>query len=202
MAKRALNFRAWVTARLVSSVAADPGREAEVVLDPPRRAGLTAESGALDHQRVEAFGSAVDGGAQAGRAGADDEQVDLLPRRELAADPERARDLTGAMGPGSSAPPGKPDQRQARLIEAFDQRRGRGRSSIARGHASERQAVAAGELEHLHRGLRRVRPDDLEPEALDRWSASRRAMKAESTTSLSGPSSYSSDRSVPRSTAM
>src|SRR5207249_4386355 len=33
--------------------AADPGREAEVVLDPARRSGLAAERGALDDQRVE-----------------------------------------------------------------------------------------------------------------------------------------------------
>ena len=45
---RAPNLRAWVTARLVSSRAADPGREAEVVLDPPRGPGLAAEHGALD----------------------------------------------------------------------------------------------------------------------------------------------------------
>ena len=44
-------------------------------------------------ERVEPLGGAVDGGGEAGGAGADDEQVDLLARRQLAADPERAQDL-------------------------------------------------------------------------------------------------------------
>src|SRR6185503_6285277 len=73
--------------------AADPGREAEVVLDPPRRAGLSAERGALDHQRVEPFGGTVDGGRQARRAGAADQEVDLLASVELEPDPERAQHL-------------------------------------------------------------------------------------------------------------
>src|SRR5439155_16635611 len=68
--------------------AADAGGEAEVVLDPARRSRLAAERRALDDQRVEPLGGAVDGGGEAGRAAADDEQVDLLARRQLAADPE------------------------------------------------------------------------------------------------------------------
>ena len=76
--------------------AADPGREAEVVLDPARRPGLAAERGALDDQRVEAFGGAVDRGREPRRAGADDQQVDLLARRELEPDPEGAQHLAGA----------------------------------------------------------------------------------------------------------
>ena len=125
-------------------VAGDPGREAEVVLDPPRRARLAAESGPVDHQRLEAFRGAVDGGAQAGGAGADHEQVDLFPGAELEADPERARDLPGrrVMELGAAR---KPDQRQARLVELRDQRR---RSRIVVGVTpAERQAVAAGEVE-------------------------------------------------------
>ena len=69
--------------------AADAGRKAEVVLDPARLAGLATEAVAVDEQRVEALGGAVDGGAEPSRAGADNEQVDLLARRELAADSER-----------------------------------------------------------------------------------------------------------------
>ena len=42
---------------------------------------------------------------------------------------------------------------------------GVGRSVVVPG---ERQAVAAGEVEHPHRGLGRARPDDLQPDALDR----------------------------------
>ena len=76
--------------------AADPGREAEVVLDPARGAGLAAEHGALDEQRVEALRGAVDGGAEAGRAAADDQQVDLLALAQLEADPQRPRELAVA----------------------------------------------------------------------------------------------------------
>src|SRR2546422_6501204 len=61
--------------------AADPGGEAEVVLDPAGRPCLAAERGALDDQRVESFGGAVDRGREARRAGADDQEVDLLARR-------------------------------------------------------------------------------------------------------------------------
>src|SRR5438309_3138205 len=50
--------------------AADPGGEAEVVLDPARRSGLAPERGALDDERVESFGRAVDGRRQSRRAGA------------------------------------------------------------------------------------------------------------------------------------
>ena len=86
--------------------AADPGREAEVVLDPPRGPGLAAEHGALDHQRVEALRGAVDGGAEPGRPAADDQQVDLLARRQLEADPERPRELAVATGAAARCPPG------------------------------------------------------------------------------------------------
>jgi len=58
--------------------AADAGREAEVVLDAPRRAGLAPQGRALDHERIEALRGAVDRRAQAGGAGADHDEVDLL----------------------------------------------------------------------------------------------------------------------------
>ena len=75
---------------------ADAGREAQVVLDPPRRARLPSERGALDHERVEPLGRAVDGRAESARPGADDEQVDLLARRELGPDAERPRHVAPA----------------------------------------------------------------------------------------------------------
>ena len=78
--------------------AADARREAEVVLDPPRRARLAAEGGALDDQRLEALGGAVDGGAEAGRPGADDEQVDLLARQAARA----RRQVTARPGPATA----------------------------------------------------------------------------------------------------
>ena len=73
--------------------AGDAGGKAEIVLDPPRRARLPAERGALDEERVESLGGAVHRRAQAGRPTADDQQVHLLARRELEADPQRPREL-------------------------------------------------------------------------------------------------------------
>src|SRR6185436_452814 len=73
--------------------AADPGGKAEVVLDPAGRPGLAPERRALDDERVEPFGGAVDRGREARRTGTDDQQVDLLTRRELEPDPESAEHL-------------------------------------------------------------------------------------------------------------
>ena len=95
VAVRALNFRACVTARLVSSVPADAGRKAEVVLDPARGGGLSAERRRLDYQRRQPLGCAVDRGAEPCRSGSDDQQVDVLPRRELEPDADGAQELPG-----------------------------------------------------------------------------------------------------------
>src|SRR5262249_8832213 len=70
--------------------AGEPGRKAEVVLDPSRRSRLAAERGALYGKCVEPFGGAVDRGCKARRAGTDDQKVDLFTWRELEPDPERA----------------------------------------------------------------------------------------------------------------
>ena len=147
------NFRAWVTARPVSSVPVIPSREAEVVLDPARGSGLTTESSALDHERVEPFGGAVDSGGEPGRAGADDEQIDLLTALELPADAERPQYVA----------PGRMLQRRAtrdphqRRVLAI-----RWRIVLPR----VRQTVGTDELEHLPRGLGRTRPDDFEADSL------------------------------------
>ena len=57
-------------------VAGDAGGEAEVVVDHGALAGLAAEGLTLEHHGAEALGRAVDGGGEAGRPGADDEQID------------------------------------------------------------------------------------------------------------------------------
>ena len=84
--------------------------------------GLAAEHGALDHQRVEALRGAVDGGAEAGRPAADDQQVDLLALGQLEPDPERPRELAVARPPQLGAA-GEPHQRQLLGVELADQRR-------------------------------------------------------------------------------
>ena len=134
--------------------AADAGREAEVVLDPARGAGLAAQRRALDDQRVEALGGSVDRGGQARRAGADDEQVDLLTWRELAAHSERAQQLAPRRMLELDAT-GEPNERRLRS------------GWCLRVLPAERQPVGTDEIQHRHRRLGRARPDDLESEALD-----------------------------------
>ena len=102
--------------------AADPGREAEVVLDPARGARLATEPGALDDQGVKPFRGAVDGRAEAGRAGADDEQIDLFACSELEADPERPRELAVARSIQFD-PAGQPDKGKLVRIDPVDEDR-------------------------------------------------------------------------------
>ena len=72
--------------------AAQAGREAEVVLDPARLAGLPAGRLALDHHRAQALGGAVDRRRQPGGPAADDDQVVVL-LGGLAADAEALGEL-------------------------------------------------------------------------------------------------------------
>jgi hypothetical protein len=61
--------------------AADALGEAEVVLDAGAGAGLAAGRLLLDDHRAQAFGGAVDGGAEPGWTGADDDEVVKRLRR-------------------------------------------------------------------------------------------------------------------------
>ena len=72
--------------------AADPGREAEVVLDPRARPGLAARRPGLDHQRPQSLRAAVDRRRQSGRPGAEDDQVEALAV-DLGAQAQLTRDL-------------------------------------------------------------------------------------------------------------
>ncbi len=74
--------------------AGDPAREAEVVADHRARAGLPADRLGLEHDRGEALAGAVHRGGEAGRAGADDRQVDDAVDLEVAGRAvDRHRDL-------------------------------------------------------------------------------------------------------------
>ena len=174
--------------------AADPGGKAEVVLDPAGGSGLAAERGALDHQRVEPFGGAVDRGGEPRRAGAHDQQVDLLARARARGPIPSARSTSpfdgwlsspppGSRTSGSAPPPGGdcvvPDVRQ-----------------LVRPERSSSSCIVASE----ERG-----PTISTPIPCTLCSASRRAMNVESRRSLSGPSSNSKRaqrvRARPRCTA-
>ena len=99
------------------------------------------------------FGGAVHRGREACRTAADDQEVDLLARRELEPDPESAQHLAGA-GTAQLSSAGQPHERQ---------RAAPGRSRLIPG---ERQPVRAREIEHPHRRLGSVRADDLEADPL------------------------------------
>jgi hypothetical protein len=144
---------------------ADARREPQIVLDPPRRPRLSTECVAVDDERVQPFGRAVDGCAQARGPATDHEQVDLLARPQLEADPERTRDLTSRRRAQFGAAR-QPDQRQAGRVKAFDGSRRRGIVGTLGVAPRERQPVGARPVEHLHRGLRSVRPDDLHADPL------------------------------------
>ena len=153
--------------------AADPGGKAEVVLDPARRPGLAAERGALDDEGVEPFGGAVDRGREACRAGADDQQVDLLAGRELEPDPESAEHLAGG-----------------RAIQLSSARQPHERQLAPPGGAASSQ-VYGSRFARANSSIRIVGSESCGPTISSRplhalCSASRREMKVVSKRSLSG----------------
>ena len=89
---------------LAELVARDAGREAEIVLDPRRRAGLAAGRLALDHDRAQALRGAVHGGGEAGRPAADDDRV-VLRGGGARLQPEQLGDVAAAAGRTSVVPP-------------------------------------------------------------------------------------------------
>ncbi len=180
--------------------AGDPGREAEVVLDPPRGPRLAAQPGALDDQRLQALRGSVDGGAEARRPAADHQQVDLLAGLQLQADPQGPRELAVARRP-QLATAGQPHQRHLRRVQPVDQPRRLG--ALGRVGPGVGEALAFGEVDQLPgrgrvRGRRRSRPRSPVAAAAARAAGRRprggcrRAARPRS----------SSLRSFPRSTAM
>ena len=130
--------------------AADARREAEVVLDPPRRSRLAAESAALDHERVEPLRCAVDGGAEPGRAAADDEQVDRLLLVEVEPDSQRPGHLAGG-GIPKLRPSRKAHERNLVIRKPGDLGERLRMLGAVGVQPRERQAVAARELDELSR---------------------------------------------------
>ena len=72
-------------------LAGNAGREAEIILDPRRRARLAAERARVEHEHRQAFGRAIDRGGEAGGPGADDRHVIDLVGIELGRDAEAGR---------------------------------------------------------------------------------------------------------------
>ena len=138
--------------------AADSRREAEVVLDPARGASLAAEGRALDDQGLEALRRAVDRRAEARRAAADHNEVDLLARRKLEADPERARHL--ARRRGSQLGAAREDARVATRPASSASTRA---ATVASSECSGSRQVCGRRLRRANSTIRRVGSDDRGP---------------------------------------
>ncbi len=118
--------------------AADPGRKAEVVLDPRRRARLAAERARVEHDDREPFGGGVDGGGETRGSGADDRDVVDLARVDRADEPDAARELALARVPQQRV-----RRRRARSA-APTARRGTGRARCERSRRSSGSSVTCG----------------------------------------------------------
>ena len=103
--------------------AGDSGRKAHVVLDPRRRARLTAEGAAVEHDDREPLRRRVDGRCEAGRSGADDRDVVDAVRIDRAHQTDAARQL-GLAGIAQQISVRAEHDRQLRRLdaEALDQR--------------------------------------------------------------------------------
>ena len=146
--------------------AADAGGEAEVVLDPARRSGLAAERGALDDQRVESLGGAVDGGGEAGGAAADDHEVVVVDGRR-GGDAEALGELEHGRALEHRAVLQQRD-RQARLVDA-GHRQQLARLAVALDvEPARRHAVAREEVAQLVRVAAEAVPDEPHAARLDR----------------------------------
>ena len=115
-------------------VARDAGREAEVVLDPGRGAGLAARRLALDDERAQTLRGAVDGGGEPGRAGADHDHV-VLGRFAARCRARAARPPGGAAAgrPSCRRRAGSPDSRSRPAAARPTARPRRVRPAAARG---------------------------------------------------------------------
>jgi hypothetical protein len=71
----------------------DTGGKTEIVLDPSRRPGLSAERPLVEHEHREALGRGVDRGGETGRPGPDHGDVVHALRIEVGGDAEADRGL-------------------------------------------------------------------------------------------------------------
>ena len=102
--------------------AADPGGEAEVVLDPSRRAGLAAKRTAVENERGETLRARVNGTREPSRPGSDDGDVvnPVLINRADQADAAGKLDLRGIAQ--KLAPWTEHDRQLSRIdVETLDQ---------------------------------------------------------------------------------
>ena len=87
--------------------AGNAGREAEIILDPRRGAGLAAERAAIEREHGQPLRAGIDRGGEPGRAGADDDHV-VTGGRGRSARPGRCSGrAASSVGLRSSWPPGQ-----------------------------------------------------------------------------------------------
>jgi len=126
---------------------ADALREAEIVLDLRARAGLAADGEALDHRRLQPFGSGIDGGAQSCGTSPIDGDVVFRARR-IAEPAELLGDLPHGR-PLHARAVGEDANRQPRVIDAVQPQLGACLLIVSEFHPLERnvaplQVVAEG----------------------------------------------------------
>ena len=107
--------------------AGDAGREAEIIFDARRGAGLAAEAAAIEHDGGQPFGCGIDRGGQPGGPGADHRNVVDALRIDRTDQPDAARQFVLARIT-QQLPAGAEHDRQLPGIdmEALDQRLGFG----------------------------------------------------------------------------
>ena len=146
--------------------AAQPVREAEVVLDAARLARLAAGCLALDHDRLQPLRGVVDRGRQPGGPAADDHEVVVLGRR-LAGDAEAVVELEDG-GALEDAPVLEQRDGQAVVVDAGDLQQLTRLGVALDVQPASGHEIAGEEVAQLVRGAREAMPDQPHPTRLQR----------------------------------
>ena len=140
--------------------------EAEVVLDPARLAGLAARGLALDEDRAQPLGRAVDGGGEPGGAAADDDEV-VVREARLVGDAEALGELE-QRGPLEDRAVLEQRDRQPVVVDRRDPEQ-LARLAVALDvEPARRDPVAGEEVADVVRLLREAVADDAHPAGLER----------------------------------
>jgi two-component system NarL family sensor kinase len=135
----------------------DPDREAEVVLDPGARSGLSARGPCLGDERPEPLRAPVHGSGKPGRAGPQHDEVEALPV-DVGAQPERACDLGGGRVAHHLGGVHQHRGLRTRDVEPVEQRGALGvRVHVVPAH---REEVALEQVSHLERSPGAARSDE------------------------------------------
>jgi hypothetical protein len=138
--------------------ARDAGGKAEIVLDPRRGAGLSAERALVEHQHREPLGGGVDRGGEAGRPGADHGDIVERLRIELGRDAE-AHSRLDVRGPLEHGAVGAEHQRK--ILRLHAEALNHGAAFLVVGGVEHGVGIAVAREKALQpHELRRARPTD------------------------------------------